>query len=604
MSVTGAHNWSESEQRAVRAQLDRIVNSALFHQSQRRRRFLEFLVVETLAGRGDRLKGYTIAVEVFDRPTSFDPVIDPIVRVEAGRLREKLRDYYHGEGESDPIHIDLPKGAYAPLFEFRQMCNVAQSGPAIAIAQTTPLAAIDGATAAANEVHEPGRKQNGIPRRPAVAAGIACLVVIGAIAWWGLGTRHQIGSADMNGAKGPVVAVLPFANLSGDPSQEYFSDGLTEDILTELSRTPDLVVLARNTTFQFKGPGADVAKLNRELKVDYVLKGSIQRSSTRIRITAQLIDARTGGHIWVDRFDRQMADVLVIQDEIVREIVSKIAGGYGVIENTEAKSSSQKSDEQIQAYDLVLRAHAEMWLWTHESFRSARELLDQAIAIDPANARVRREIAWLAIVGLISGLDKTPVPSGEIVVQASKAVQLDPSDGRAHMVAAAAHYFNKQLELFEFEAKQAIELAHYDAESLATLAYMTATSGDWSRGVEMAEKANALNADASAGWYHATLYLNYYLVGDYEQALKLKRQDPNQETLYSYVDYLPILGALGRKDEAREQWQKILNEDPNWTAQSFIKWYKTWNIRDEDTAKFMAGIYKTGVLEVVATPDR
>ncbi len=603
MSANGAHNWSETQQRAVRAQLERIVNSGSFHQSQRRKRFLEFLVDETLAGRGDRLKGYTIAVEVFDRPTSFDPTIDPIVRVEAGRLREKLRDYYLSEGESDPIHIDLPKGAYAPLFEFRQMCDVAQSGPAIAIAPT-PLAAIDGAAAAPSEVHEPGRKQNGIPRRPAVAVGIACFVVIGAIAWWGLGTRHQIGSADMKGAKGPVVAVLPFANLSGDPSQEYFSDGLTEDILTELSRTRDLVVLARNTTFQFKGQGADVAKLNRELKVDYVLKGSIQRSSTRIRITAQLIDARTGGHIWVDRFDRQMADVLVIQDEIVREIVSKIAGGYGVIENTEAKSSSQNSDEQIQAYDLVLRAHAEMWLWTHESFRSAREQLDQAIAIDPANARVRREIAWLAIVGLISGLDKTPVPSGEIVAQASKAVQLDPSDGRAHMVAAAAYYFNKQLELFEFEAKQAIELAPYDAESLATLAYMTATSGDWPRGVEMAEKANALNADAAAGWYHATLYLNYYLVGDYEQALKLKRQDPNQETLYSYVDYLPILGALGRKDEAREQWQKILHEDPNWTAQSFIKWYKVWNIRDEDTAKFMAGIYKSGVLDVAGKPDR
>ncbi len=123
-----------------------------------------------------------------------------------------------------------------------------------------------------------------------------------------------------------------------------------------------------------------------------------------------------------------------------------------------------------------------MNFWTHEGFGKARELLHQAIAVDPESARARREIAWLAVVGLISGLDKPPVPPQEIVAQASQAVLLDPSDGRAHMVAAAAYYFNKQLDLFEHEAKQAMALAPYDAESLATLAYMTATSGDWPRG--------------------------------------------------------------------------------------------------------------------------
>jgi tetratricopeptide (TPR) repeat protein len=243
-----------------------------------------------------------------------------------------------------------------------------------------------------------------------------------------------------------------------------------------------------------------------------------------------------------------------------------------------------------------------MWLWTHESFRSARELLSQAIAIDPENARAHREIAWLAVVGLISHLDKTPVPPKEIVAQAIKAVQLNPSDGRAHMVAAAAYFFNKQLDLFEHEAQQAIALAPYDAESLAALGYMTATSGDWPRGVALAEKANALNADAAAGWYHATLYLNYYLTGDYERALELIRQDPNQETLYSYIDYLPILGQIGRKEEAREKWQKVLGEDPSWTAESFVKWYKIWNIRDEDSTKLMEGLYKTGVLGPEAKP--
>src|SRR5262245_47752444 len=442
----------------------------------------------------------------------------------------------------------------------------------------------------------------------AVPALAALILVLGAIGAWLYRDRWMptpLGAVEATATgmpKGPGVAVLPFVNLSGDKNQEYFSDGLTEDILTELARARDLRVLARNTTFQYKGKAEDISKLGRELGVRYFLEGSVRRAGDNLRITAQLIDAETGAHIWADKFDRKMADVFLVQDEIVGQIVAKIAGGLGAIENTEAESASRKNPEQIQAYDLVLRAHAEMWLWTHEGIRSAREFLNQAIAIDPENARARREIAWLAVVGLINRLDQTPVPPKDIVAQASKAVLLDPSDGRAHMVAAAAYYFNKQLDLFEHEAQQAMALAPYDAETLATIAYMTATSGDWPRGVALAEKANALNPDAAAGWYHATLYLNYYLTGDYERALELIRQDPNQETLYHYIDYLPILGALGRQEEARENWQKILGEDPSWTAESFVKWYKTWNIRDEDSAKLMEGIYKTGVLGAEAKP--
>ena len=241
--------------------------------------------------------------------------------------------------------------------------------------------------------------------------------------------------------KGPAIAVLPFINLSGDPKQDYFSDGLTEDILTELSRARDLRVLARNTTFQYKGKAEDVSKLGRELGVRYVLEGSIRRTGDRLRVTAQLIDTETGTHIWADKFDRKMADVFLVQDEIVGKIVAKIAGGYGVIESSEAKSAARKSPEQIQAYDLVLRARDVMQSeWNHENFRSAKEFLRQAIALDPANARALREVAWLAVVGLAFRLDETPVPPEEIIAQANKAVQLDPADARAQMVAASAYY--------------------------------------------------------------------------------------------------------------------------------------------------------------------
>jgi adenylate cyclase len=238
---------------------------------------------------------------------------------------------------------------------------------------------------------------------------LVLIVALGAVGAWHyrhlwVQTRGRAAEDPVPGLpKGLAIAVLPFVNLSGDPKQEYFSDGLTEDIMTELSRARDLRVLARNTTFQYKGKAVDVPKLGRELGVRYVLEGSIRRAADdSIRVTAQLIDTQTGAHVWADRFDRKMADILLLQDEIVRQIVAKIAGGYGVIERTEArKSATRKSPEEVQAYDLVLRAHDVMWEWNRETFRSAKELLRQAIALDPSNARARRELAWLAAVGWV-----------------------------------------------------------------------------------------------------------------------------------------------------------------------------------------------------------
>jgi Tfp pilus assembly protein PilF len=231
-----------------------------------------------------------------------------------------------------------------------------------------------------------------------------------------------------------------------------------------------------------------------------------------------------------------MADIFLVQDEIVSQIVSKIAGGYGVIETTEAKSATRKSPEGIQAYDLVLRLHDVMWEWKRETFRSAKGMLHQAIALDPSNARARRELAWLAVAGWVFRFDDTPVPPHEITAQAIRAVQLDPADARARMVAAPAYCFNKQLDLFEHEARQAMALAPYDAEILATLGTMIANTGQWQRGVALVKKANALNAYAAVGWYHGTMYFDYYLKGDYERALELRRQHPDQQALHAYIE--------------------------------------------------------------------
>ena len=237
-------------------------------------------------------------------------------------------------------------------------------------------------------------------------------------------------------------------------------------------------MLARNTTFQYKGKAVDIPKLGRELGASYVLEGSVRRTDDRLRVMAQLIETQTGAHVWADRFDREMADVFLVQDEIVSQIVAKIAGNFGVIDINEARSTTRKNPHEIQAYDLVLRAQGVMRPeWSHETFGAAKALLRQAIALDPSNARARRELAYLAVIGWVFRFDDPPEPPQEITAQAAKAVQLDPADARAHMVAASAYFFTKRLDLFEREAQQAIELAPYDAEILATLACMIADFG-------------------------------------------------------------------------------------------------------------------------------
>ncbi len=588
MTESAVQGLSDSDRAAVRAQLDRILRSSTFQQSPRRQRFLEFVVNETLEGRGGRLKGYTIAVEVFGRPASFDPLVDPVVRIEAGRLRERLREYYADGGSQDPIHIELSKGSYAPVIEFRR-------------------------TAAEDRVPEPSealvsvtgrlRPLERLPVVAAVAAVASLVVMLGTVAFWPHSPAPAPPVANRAAAEaprqGPVIAVLPFSNLSGDPKQEYFSDGLTEDILTELSRTRDISVVARNLTFDLKGQPADVAKLRQDLKADYVLEGSVQRSGDHLRVTAQLVDTDSGRHIWADRFDREMSDVLIVQDELVSEIIAKLTGGFGVIEVAESRSAKRKSADEVEAYDLVLRAQDVMRPeWSRKTFGAAKAMLREAIGLDPVNARAHRELAYLSALGGVFRFDSVSTPPQEITAQAVKSVQLAPADARARMVAAAAYFWTGQLDLFEHEAKQALDLAPYDAEILATVGTMIAKSGQWERGVPMVERAYALNAYAATGWYQSTKALEAYLKGDYEHALAFLRQSTDQGTFYVYLEYIPIYGQLGRRDDALAAWRKLLEEEPTASIDTFKSWYRLWNTREADLAKFLDGVEKSGILHL------
>ena len=169
------------------------------------------------------------------------------------------------------------------------------------------------------------------------------------------------------------------------------------------------------------------------------------------------------------------------------------------------------------------------------------------------------------------------------------------------MVAASAYFFTKQLDQFPREADQALALAPYDAEIIAALACMISSAGDHQRGVVLAKKANALNADAATGWYHSTVYTAYYLKGDYERALEVARQNQDSEMFYSYLEIIPIYGQLGMKQEALEAWRGLLKQYPGASAETFADWWRLWNIHEDEVARLMEGVYKSGVLGANAT---
>ena len=218
-------------------------------------------------------------------------------------------------------------------------------------------------------------------------------------------------------AQKPSIAVLPFANMSGDPEQEYFSEGITEDIITNLSRNRAFFVISRSTSFTYKGPAVDIGRVARDLGVRYVVEGSIRRAGNRVRITAQLIDAETGHHLWADRYDRELADVFAVQDEIAQRIAGAIAPG---IISSEIRHAQQKSPSQLDAWDRIMRAHWHIRRFTQNDLAEARRLLDEAIALDPTNSVAYSDLALARHFEGVFGWGDGPAESHAAFAEAAR----------------------------------------------------------------------------------------------------------------------------------------------------------------------------------------
>ncbi len=458
----------QPNEQSLRDELERVLSSACFARGERTSKLLRFLVERQLAGRENELKESVIGVEVFGRQPDYDPKVDSTVRSEAVRLRARLSKYYSTEGRQNQFVIDLPKGGYVP--SFRQ-------------SEWVPVVARSG------------------PKRLWLLAAMAGLAVVAAAigTWWGLHKRAPI-----------PIAVLPLVNLSQD-SDDYFADGLTDEIIRNLSVIEGLAVRSRTSSFAFKGKSPNVREVGKQLGADYVLAGSVLRAGQQLRINAQLIRVRDDSPLWSDKYDKELTDVFAIQDEIARGIVNSLRLKLG--------SGRRRYETSTQAYDLYLRARA-----LGNGNDDCIEIFEHAIAKDPSFAPAYAGLA--AAHAYRSGLFRLN-PADEVLkmrAAAEKAIQLDPMLAEAHDALGMAHARDAHWWLSEKSFRRAIEL----------------------------------DPNRSETYHHFATYLLWPL-DRIKEALKqlavAEKVDPLSSEIHTRLAY--VLPSVGRYDEAAAYGEKL-----------------------------------------------
>jgi TolB-like protein/Tfp pilus assembly protein PilF len=435
----------------IRDQLGRVLASPGFIHSARMRQFLELVVENSLAGDGP-LKETEIGVRVFGRAQDYDSSVDPIVRVEARRLRQKLQQYYEQQGAADRVAIGLPKGGYTPEFEIRAGA-IAEPAPVVA-----PVA-----------IHPAGRRRLSVW---AIAAAFGCLAALPIGIAWNRSSRPPVTPAAGESRPIASISVLPLANLSGDPAQDYLADGMTEELIGSLARISSLRVISRTSAMQYKGARKSLPEIARELNVDAVVEGSFTRSGREVRITVQLIDAKADRHLWSEDYQRPMGDMLAVESEVARTIAAKVKRTLSTSQESQLR---RQADIAPEAWDAYLKGR---YFWnkrTEEGLRKSVGYFQEAVAREPGYAS-----AWAGLADSWLLLGESWVrPNAEAFREAQKSVDrsltLDDDLGEAHASRAALESDRGHWERAEAEFRRALELspgyatAHqWYAEGLAT----------------------------------------------------------------------------------------------------------------------------------------
>jgi adenylate cyclase len=454
------------------------------------------------------------------------------------------------------------------------------------------------------------------PRRKPVRAGalLVALVAIGIVAWQvveriGAPSRES-GSISLEALRGgPTIAVLPFDNLSGDPSQDFFSDGISEQLITVLSRFEELRVLARNTTFAYKKKALDVQELGRQLNAQYVIEGSFRRVADQINVTAQLIDARTGTHIWVQSFERPTvsSNLLAIQDDVAQRIGAAVGDSWaGAIARAELERTRNKPAAELSSYECTRTAHG-VPAHDRERVRRARTCLEATVKRDPTYAE-----AWIGLSGVlgVQRLFGTGLPSPEAedsdkraylvpraFEAANRAVELARQSASAHMSLFAAYWLTCQLERMRVEAETILAINPNDPGALGFIGTGLIYAGDPENGRRLAEKAIELAGPAAPSFWWGAIGDYHYAKGEYADALELFRKDYTESSWVDHMRLIAVLPHLGRVEEARAEIPTALKLRPDISVHEYDRYMKMFCLPADNRGRVAAALRRAGFRE-------
>jgi adenylate cyclase len=429
--------------------------------------------------------------------------------------------------------------------------------------------------------------------RPALAVFSALavlLVLLGGGVWYFFGTGRNAPTAAE--AAHLSIVVLPFANLSGDPSQDYFADGITENLTTDLSRIRDSFVIARNTAFAFKGKNVPIKEVGKELGVRYVLEGSVQRDQGRVRVNAQLIDAKTGAHLWADRFEEDVADMFKLQDEVVARLANTLGS-----ELVKAEAENGAHSRNPDAIDLTMRGWAILnqpqLFADKDSLAKALGLFEQALKLDPNNVDALVGAALTERNDFVYGLAEKPGQIARIEALLADAIRIDPTNARAYTVRAMIYRSSKRTKLAAEASQNAVRLNPNYAPAYAQLAQDQITPGELTRALAYVDQAIKLSPrDPEMGRWHMIKGMTYNYMGRYDDAILEEQAALNSgySTWTVYVHLAVANAFLGREPEAVAAAAQARKLNPKLT----IKWYSS---RLDAPETIHEGLRKAGVPE-------
>lgn len=560
----------------IRAQLARIISSPEFPKAGRGAAFLTFVVEEALAGRAQRLKGYTVAVEVFKRSDGFTQD-DPVVRIEAGRLRRTLERYYLVAGQHDPIRIDIPKGGYAPSCVWNDA----------AVADLKEAA-----------VENPGKRsgQGWLRTRWLILAGLVSIVCTAPLTYWAT-ERFVAGEKPSNFTEvpdEPTLVVAPFANLGDGPEDELYTVGLTEELLTALPRFKEIKVFGRETSKSLP-PEVQASEVRGGLGARYLLAGGVRVSGPRVRVTARLVDTSDGAILWSQNYDDDLTtrELFTIQSDVASKVATAVAQPYGII--AQAVTANPPPDD-LGVYDCTLRFYAYRADLSPETHLTARACLESAVARYPtyATAWAMLSIAYLDEDRFRYNLKPgQPAPMERALSAARRAIDLEPGNTRALQSLMTALFFNQQLTEALEVGEEALATNPNDTELLAEFGTRVAISGQWKRGADLLDRAIALNP-GGAGYYHGTRALAAYMLDDHEKAVGLIRKADLQKFPLFHVVAAAIYAEAGLIDDARREGKVFTAMRPEY-IRDIIDENRKRNIRPKDSIRMIASLRKAGL---------